>query len=246
MFISNLFKGGAPGATVTVLNSDDNGSGNAFSGVVGDVKYLAPRPGTGRGATLTATAAQAKVRWSGSDVLGTIASGNVRYDRSYRRIAAYPSAPILLNQWRDAVVPGNSAQIRLKSDGFIDILDSAGTISSTSSSAIPLNKVIRIESKVTFSASVGQIEVRFYWNDGVDFHGYNSKIPSMTMVTAATINTRGTADEVNYGIASSNPSYSMEMYGLAVSDTGWIGPFDCPTKYILLGSWIPMPQMTLL
>ena len=246
MFISNLFRGDAPGATVTVLNSDDNGSGNAFSGVVGDVKYLASRPGTGRGVTLTATAAQAKVRWSGSDVLGAIASGAIRYDRTYRRIAAYPSAPILINQWRDAVVPGNSAQIRLKSDGFVEVMDSTGAVVATSSSAIPLNKIIRIESKVTFSATTGQVEVRFYWNDGVDFHGYNSKTPSMTMITAATINTRGTADEANYGIATSIPAYSMEMYGLAVSDTGWIGPFDCPTKYVFLGSWIPMPQMTLL
>lgn len=240
---TNSLVGGAIGSAVTIANSDDNGAGTQFSTVAGNVVYGAETPGGGRSLLLTqgSTAGQSKIRWAGAAIGENVTAGMTRYVRMYIFLTAYPPGNELIVQWRDAAVPSNAAALRLETNGKVSIMESDGDIVATTANPIPLNKMIRVEFKVVFNATGGSAEARFHWRDGTHLHGYNSKTVSAT-ITAASMNSLGTADEVSIGLASSVANYSMRMFAPAVSDIGWVGPLECPTVYVLTGGVLtPQP-----
>lgn len=135
--------------------------------------------------------------------------------RLYLFVTALPSADVRICR----VTSGGTfaAAVTLTTTGKIGIRDSAGTSQGATTAGITLSSWFRVEGYMIGSATVGRVEAKL-------FNTPTSTTPTETLTTAATLNTLGLLDGVNFGNPSSATSWDAWFDGLAGSTAGYAGP----------------------
>jgi len=220
--LTNSFEGLADATALTIANSATGG--DAFQEVTGVASgqtqeidtAIAGGDGTAAALKLAtgATSTTSYVGW-------TTAMGTRQevWGRCYLYFTANPTSNISVGR-----LIGAAASIRgsivVNTGGLLKILTNTGTQAATLVGTIPLNAWFRVEWRyLVDTTSAGTAEVRLY------------STPSSTTVTesvSATAITNGGTDITTYrtGHAQANAANvgPFWMDGLALSDTGWIGP----------------------
>lgn len=214
----NNFSGGTNGTTLTPGNSG-GASGNAFDSVLvsgtSTLKYdntNTIHSGLSAKSVNGAATANSIMEWTTS-LGGSLAQV---WFRAYLYITAAPPSgnARFFDARQDPTVAGSVA---ISAAGKIAAQDSATVTQATSTTTLPLNAWFRIEGYVIGSATVGQIQAKIFTSpDAVS--------PVETVTTAATINTTGTINRVDYGNPSSAANFAFWLGDVGVSSTGYIGP----------------------
>lgn len=206
MLKKNTFNGGSNGTSITTGNSGGT-SGDAFQEVSG-ATYSSTNA-TGSRAPLVA-----QLTSSGYVLWNITPSQRDIYVAAYYYLTSYPSSSWETAIWLRAGSFNDNAQIRLQSDGRIQVSGSDFTVILTTSSAIPLNQWVRIEAKITIGTtnSNGAVDLRIYSGD--------SPTPLETK-TATGVNTN-----INLPVEVwfRAPGVACYLDDVGISDEGWLTP----------------------
>jgi hypothetical protein len=219
MLITNSAEGGSNGVAVTAANSG-GASGTAWSTVnagTGGSNVTFSSSGAlfgsmGYAITTGGTADIGFTTWS-----TPLTPGLTMYSRGYFYFATTVTSIFRFFQLTNASFLscggiGTTAANKFK------ILNSAGTLVSTSTTTVPTNQWIRLDLMVFSDTSVGQIELKIFLSP-------NSTTPDETLTTPPTVNTRGgNIGGCVYGIDVGVANFTMYMDELGVADTGYISP----------------------
>jgi hypothetical protein len=93
--------------------------------------------------------------------------------------------------------------------------DQAGTTQTTSTSTVNASAWFRLEAKVIHSLTVGQLEVKL-------FNTMDSGTPDETNTSAATLNTKASADHFRFGLTTSS-TFTIWLDDAGLSDSGYLG-----------------------
>lgn len=225
--VTNNAEGGSNGTAVTTANSG-GASGTAFdslgsgtgSAITFDNAHAAHKSLSYKIVTGTSTV-NSFVTWSTSL---TGASATQVWFRAYIYLTARAAGSVRVIGLRSGST--TRANIALDTTGHVLLLNAAGSILNTSGATVPLNQWFRLEGYVIGDASVGQIQCKIFTT------AMDSTTPDATQTTAATINTGGTINRIDFGNPSSQPNVTMWFDDLAASLTGYIGPVTTGTGAI--------------
>lgn len=227
--LSNTFEGGTDGVAITVGNSGGD-SGDAFSSIAGTLCLFeadAAFHGT-MGMRIVDATGSNRCQW---ESLGTITTDV--WIRTYLRISTTPVTDNAV--FFKGLTQAGTAHMALRintTTRFMQAENAAGSAiaASIGDVAVPTNDWIRVEARILASATVGQIEWK--WWDDPDSAGDPTDTASATgQVLGA--NTGAAL----FGISSSAPAtpFTADYDDLAVSSTGWIGPETRPGYKRLYG-----------
>ncbi len=214
--LTNSLEGGTAGTTITGANSGGI-SGNAFNGpAVGTGATLAYDSTTAAHGTLSAkiatgsTATNSYLRWS--TALGTVPTV---YTRQYLYLPALPATATRVLAAIGA--NGTDAALQLLPTGQLRSLNAGAAVLNTSTTVLPLNQWVRIETMITGSTTSGQVQVKIFLTpDGTT--------PDETLTSPLT-NTAGAISDLRFGIsgtAVANTTYWLD--DLDATTTGYPGP----------------------
>lgn len=180
--------------------------------------------------------------WSTS-LAGPLASLVTRH---YFAMSALPSSNLVLMQIRGA--GANRALVRVQSSGIPQILNAASSAVYTFGSALPANagtpRYIRMETKWTFSATVGQAQVTFTWDD-VSSRTCDSLTPSMDSTNQTNLALGGAdVDTVNLGMSAGTAQAAASSHW--IDDVAYLAgsaalPVGPPADWWVAGAstWAP-------
>lgn len=159
----------------------------------------------------------------------TITSSTVQahYNRCYIYLEENPAASTRIFDARSAGALG--ASVSIKTDGKVEIRNSANSIIATSTNAVSLNQAVRLEIYVVHSATVGQVKVRIYNTATAAIASYTEEL-----ATSANLDTTAGAAKWRFGLVaagSNQPSTgkSLRMWGCAAGGVDWFGPLSSAT-----------------
>lgn len=211
----NSFEGSSDETTVTSGNSGGS-SGNAFDSV-----------SVGTGATVVYDNAQAalgsfscRMGTTGTSSLAyvswTLASVTTDYSRGYLRLTSLPSAaaqPVL----RYLSGGSQSFRVNVKSAGTIEVRDAGNSVVGTTTAAISAGQFWRMEIRTVLSATVGQVELRY-------FASPNGTTPTETLnLSGLTLTANATEIRWGVGAALAN-AVSAWFDNVATEGSTWLGP----------------------
>jgi hypothetical protein len=215
---SNNFEGGTTGTTITTANSG-GASGTAFTAVtIGTTASAtfsnvhAAHGNLGLVVATGTTSSNAQMQW-GSTVLGTLTT---IYGRAYFYTTAAPGANDAVVQFQSSGASVCGFQITTGSQWLVQ--DAAFTYIHTFTSVIPTGQWVRIEWKVIFSATVGQVILNYYATA-------DSTTVTESYTSPATQNFGASINTANFGWNNAHVSQpTMYLDDLALSTTGFLGP----------------------
>lgn len=224
---SNSFESGLTAGTAITAGNSGGPAGRAFDNVTGTVAYDTAQAHT---ATLSAKVSMAagttsQVRWLNA----ADQAGNVGYIRFYLYLTSLPSANLSV-----AYITDHSSaflmRVRIRTTGVVDLIDQNVAVMGTTVGAVATGRWVRIEAKVTCSATTGQGEVRVY-NDA------DSTTATEDLTTTAVWNTGATRPGGGRwgGVTTAASSDIFWIEDVATSDSNWIGPTapaDDPGNYV--------------
>lgn len=215
--LANSFEGGSNGGTVSAANSGGT-SGNAFDsvtiGALASVTYSAAHAAHGSLSCSIATGsptANALLTWTTSLTAGTVPQV---WFRAYFYLTAYSGNLRVIRAQNGGTLCG---AVAFNASAKVSLLDSTGTGQKTSTTSLPANQWFRIEGFVIGSATVGQVQAQIYLAD-------DSPTPTETLTTAATLNTTGAINRVDFGNPTSVANFTYWADNVGASTTGPIGP----------------------
>ena len=198
--------GGASGTAWNTVNAGTSGTTVKFSAAqkaIGGLSYMFETHGTAEAAFVT---------WS-----TPITPGLTMYARTYCYFQSSPVSIFRIFQLLDGSFL-SCGGVGVSSGGKFILRNSAGTLTSTSTSSVPQNQWVRLELMVFSDASVGQMELKIFLNS-------QSSTPDETLTTAANVNTRGgNIAAAAFGDDVTISNLTMYQDNMAVSNTGYIGP----------------------
>lgn len=212
------FDAGTNGATIT---TSDTGNGTAFNAVNipagGSLTYDNSLSVTGgqSGKFISGTAASTTFgQWSTA-----IGTQTTIYARFWVRMSALPSANLILFRTRN--VTANAANVRLSATNKFELTDSAGAAGGVASTAsMPVDRWVRVEVDIVYSATVGSITCRLYNLSGTD-DPLTSTVGET--VSRTNINTNTAATEYSLGLLTNTTAFTANFDGWAISLTGTPG-----------------------
>ncbi len=213
---TNNYEGGVQGNTIA---TSDAGSGSAWDVVTlpagtGSLTYdnthvynlLAGKYFCGT------TSTTAHTQWS-TATLGAITDA---YGRFYVYMGAFPFN--VNNQCGFFNTGTTRCRLVINTTGKLTVVDAAGVTQATSTNAIALNQWNRVEFHVTFSATVGFMEIKLFQNA-------DSTTPTETLTSAATLNFGGaSANEFRIGYGSNQTSRTQWIDNVVWGATSYPGP----------------------
>lgn len=232
------FETGTLGATVS---TSDSGNATAFSAVtiqngalVYDNAHVLFGTKSAKVSTTASTPALSFVQWS-STATGTLTG--THYGRGLFYFTANPSASVVLMALFSGATQNFS--VTLLSSGKLQITDSSGTNTDTSTTAIPLNAGWRFEYQIVQDTTNGIATLRIFTDP-------TSNAPIETLqISNANVGTSNAA--ARFGILQSAPSTGpFWMDGLDVGATDWPGPLSTTTllaQPIVTGTALPGYQL---
>lgn len=211
----NSFEGSSDETTVTTGNSG-GASGNAFDSVsVGTgatVVYDNAQSALGSFSCRTGTTGTSSLAY----VAWTLASVTTDYSRGLLRLTSLPSAaaqPVL----RYLSGGSQSLRVNVKSAGTIEVRDAGNSVVGTTTAAITAGQFWRMEVRTVLSATVGQVELRYFANP-------NSATPTETLNLSGLALTAN-ATEIRWGVgAALANAVSTWFDNVAAEGTGFFGP----------------------
>lgn len=217
----NSFESGQPAGTAISTGNSGGTAGRAADSLVGTVTYDTAHAHSGTLSMKVDMAGGASSQWRWSD--GADQAGATGYLRFYLWLAALPSQNTSV-----AYVLDHSnvilLRVRVHTDGTVDLLDQANAIMGTTAAAVATGQWVRLEAKVTCSATTGQAELRLY-------NSADSTTAAETVVTGSTFNT-GSTKPGGWrfgGLTSSAAADVFWIDDISSSDVDWIGPLLVPT-----------------
>lgn len=221
----NSANAGTQGVTVTSGSGGNSAStGDYFTAIVGEVTFDSSHAAESMGIKCAqAVSGQAKVTW-GSVQVGSITSGYV-FTRHYLWITAAPSVNLLILQNRGAAA--NTSLLRLTTGRTVDLLNQNSQVSFSSGAVtLPLQQMIRVETRTLVHATAGRLEARFFWADGSGKTEHSAVgSPALTIGDDVTdVPTRGTLDEVHFGMMTAATGNTHYIDEIGVRTTDWWGP----------------------
>ncbi len=213
----NSFEGGSNTTTISTGNSGGV-SGNAFDsvtiGALAGVTFSSTHAAHGFLSCAIATGspgANALLTWTTSLTATTVPQA---WFRAYFYLTAYSGNLRVIRVQNAGTLCG---AVAFNASAKVSLLDSAGTGQKTSTTTLPANQWFRIEGFVIGSASVGQVQAQIYLAE-------DSPTPTETLTTAATLNTTGAMNRVDFGNPASVASFTYWLDDVGASTTGYIGP----------------------
>ena len=226
--VFNTAEGGTSGATVSTGNSGGS-SGSAFDTVtIGSSATLTFDNTHAAHGTLAykfvtpSTDTNSLVIWTTSL---TGSSLTKVWFRAYVYITAHTGTLKLIEALSGSTV---RASIALNSSGKVLLQNAAGTTLVTSTTTVPLNQWFRLEGFFVGDTSVGQVECKIFTTSADEVN------PDEIQTTAATQNTGGTINRIQYGNPTSVASYTFWMDEVGASDTAYLGPVKVVTGTVSL------------
>lgn len=123
------------------------------------------------------------------------------FGRGYIYLPAYPA---VRSTFMRALSGGTgAASISITPAGLIQLRDSVGAILGTSTTAVPLNALARIEFHFVHNTTTGSIEVKLFVGSDVD------KAAATETVTGTGGNTLASADRVGFGVVGNNSACTI-------------------------------------
>jgi len=166
-FVSNNAEGASSGTSVTLANSDDNGAGSAL-----DISSSGTRQYSNTWAHSGSTSFKCEGTSGNTAILGwdstvggsLVTASAAKTFRCYFRFPAAPSATVAVVQIRNA---GGGGDIQLRTDRKLNITDDAGTVKFTTTAALAVDTVYRLEIRYKHGASTsdGTIEFKYFAGD---------------------------------------------------------------------------------
>jgi hypothetical protein len=218
--LANTFEGGSDGTTIAAGNSG-GASGDAFQVVQGTPAFSNEQSASGALSMKATGVTPQNVNWT---ALGALTIDV--YLRSYYYIAARPVTDTL-RLFRIQTSGGVASGFlgHRPDNGFLYVLNAAGTGTAVGSVETAYNQWIRIECRIRSATSNGQMEWRLYNIAGsATIADTNS---SSTMVLGAN------SDEIKWGNTTGTTAQTFYMDDLAISTDGWIGPSVAGSATIL-------------
>lgn len=227
VLLVNDFEEGSTGVTLTAANTAGTNE-NAFDAVTIDATCAATFSGAHPGHGLLsglfstgATAGRASVTWSTS--LGT---QTVIYGRSYVRLTANPATADAI--WQHRLSGTTSCNIQITNFGQLLIQDAAFTPIHQFTAVIPIGQYVRVEWKITFSATAGQITVSYY-------AAPDSATATEIYTSPATQNFGTGANSVDIGWTNAHAGQpALYLDDIGISNTGPLGPVAAGPRPLLV------------
>ena len=216
--VSNNFEGGTNGTTISTANSGGT-SGTAFSAVTIGATATAVFSNTqaahgnlALAVTTGTTSSTSYVQW-GSAAVGTLTTV---YGRAYFYATAAPGTSDAIIEFQNAGTFVCGIQMTTGLQWLIQ--DAAFGAVHTFTNTIPTGQWVRIEWKIVFSATVGQVTLNYYSTK-------DSTAAIETYTSAATQNFGASANAVGFGWNNAHVSQpTTYIDDLALSTTGFLGP----------------------
>jgi hypothetical protein len=251
-FVSNNAEGASSGTSVTLANSDDNGAGSAL-----DISSSGTRQYSNTWAHSGSTSFKCEGTSGNTAILGwdstvggsLVTASAAKTFRCYFRFPAAPSASCDIVQIRNT---GSGGGIQLHTDRKLNITDDAGTVKFTTTAALAVDTVYRLEVRYKHGASTsdGTIEFKYFAGDST------TALDSYLTTTA----NQGTTDFNGFrwgkltAVASTETYYFDDVwdhrderalpfqYGLTAGayrfDFGLISMLDTPKDLGFDGKWV--------
>lgn len=222
LLLANNANGGVNGTAVAYGNMGET-SGHAwdfiYTGTGANITYVNnPSRGALSYQFRTTTSDQAYVEWQRMPDLSTI------YFRFLVYIPTLPSATTRVCELNDGT--NLIMSISIRTDGRLNIRDSAANLMSLTTVGVIPGRWARIEASVVSHASTGSSVVRIYTEP-------DSPYPAEKASSTATFNTKPSTNFVRgirFGLAGLNvTNTTVYVDGMAVADTGFLGPSN-PTQ----------------
>lgn len=214
---TNSFESGQPSGTAISNANSGGGAGRAIDTTAGTVTYDTAHV---HGGTLAmkvdmAAGTTSQVRWL--DVADQ--AGTVGYIRFYLYLTALPSQNLSVAYITDH---GNLflIRVRIRPTGIIDLIDQGVQILGTTTNAVAIGQWVRVEVKVTCSATTGVGQIRIY-------NSPESLTPTEDLTTTVSPANTGSTKPGGWrfgGLTTTAASDVFWIDDVASSDVDWIGP----------------------
>ncbi len=215
---ANSLEGGTNGVAVSAGNSGGL-SGTAFDSVtIGTGATLAyDNAHAAHGALAMKVATSGTTAQSFSTWSTAIGSQSQVWFRFYLYITAMPAVNTRI--WAGLQNATTCGAVRLSTGAAMVLTNAAGSTMGTSSSVVPNNTWVRLEGFLIGSATVGQMELRY-------FATADSTVPTEVLTTSAVNNTTGSPNTYDFGFSASAAAnigpYWIDDMGM--SSVGYMGP----------------------
>lgn len=219
--LQNTFEGHATSGIAITTGNSGGASGDAFDATsVGAGSFL-ESAATGvvdgiRSMRINAAAAEvAYASW-----LTSMGTKTEIWGRAYVALLALPTGSARMFTALNATTRGASLQIG--TTGKIALVDAGNTVQATTTAALNVGGISRVEWHMVFNATTGLIEVKLFLTDPA------GASPDETKTTAATLATGAQATAYRFGRAESGAAATGDywMDAIAIDDTAYIGAYS--------------------
>ncbi len=224
----NTFEGDTAGSTLPTAgpgNGSGQRSGNSFDRIVGGATLIADNSQVMHGSlsgkiNLGAASNSGGVGWTQQSI---VTGATTVYTRFYFRISSLPGSNARWIMFADNAAANTLGGVVLRTDGKIDLVDTAFTVQATSTTVLTTGQWYRIEVKLVSHATTGSLDAKLFVGSNVE-----GGTPDET-VSFANQNTNGGAMQwLNIGSTNAVTNFSMWVDSIELNSTGYPGAFAPP------------------
>jgi hypothetical protein len=218
--VANNFEAGTNGTTITTANAGGSGNTNFDFVTIGTGATCTFDNTQAHGALSMGCNAGASGNDSGVEWSTAVGSLGTWWMRCYYYATVHPTTHYRMMDAVNAAATALCSGVYHQSDGTLVGADAGFNIACQTVGQVPLNQWVRIEMKTIGSATVGQIEVRY-------FAVPDAPNATEAVASAANRNTTGSAGIYRFGLHGDGPydaNKTIWVDDAAVSSVTWLGP----------------------